>query len=379
MPNFDWITFNLDLRKIPWQSWVRLGECVARCNYIKTVPLKPGIRNKLHLIYLAKGVNATTAIEGNTLTEEQVRALINNQLKLPPSKEYLELEVRNILDACNEISKDIAGGHFGDITIEKICDFNRRILANGVPCAEKAVPGEFRQHNVVVGNVYRAPDTQMVSDMTESFCRWMNSETFQNKSMPVHFAIIKAIASHLYIAWIHPFGDGNGRVARLLEFAILLSSGIPSPAAHLLSNHYNATRVEYYIQLDKTSKTSDPTGFFNYAIQGFYDGLEEQLKYVQEHITDVCWREYVYERFHQIGVGKTIKRRRELALMISAQPDPVDKKSLMLLMSSEYAGKTPKTIVRDLNKLESLKLVIRQDDKYSANKELIFTFLPFSK
>lgn len=379
MPNFDWITFNIDLRRIPWQSWVRLGECVARCDYMKTVPLKPGVRDQLHLIYLAKGVHATTAIEGNTLTEEQVRSVIEKQVKLPPSKEYLEQEVQNIIDACNELGKEIASGHFGNMTVKRICDFNRRVLANGVPHAEKAVPGEFRQHNVMVGNVYRAPDAQKVPDMMESFCRWMNSEAFQNKNMPVHFAILKAVIAHLYIAWIHPFGDGNGRVARLLEFAILLSSSIPSPAAHLLSNHYNATRAEYYSQLDKASKINDPTSFFDYAIQGFYDGLEEQLKYVQEHITDVCWREYIYERFHQIGVGEVIKRRRELALRIAEHRNPLDKKSLMLLMSKEYAGKTPKTLMRDLNELEEHQLIIRKADKYTANKNLILTYLPFSK
>ena len=378
MPNYDWITFSLDLRKIAWQTWVRLGECVARCDYIKTVPLKPSVRDQLHLIYLAKGVNATTAIEGNTLTEEQVRALIGNKLKLPPSKEYLEREVRNILDACNEIGENIAGGRFGEITIERICDFNRKILANGVPSDEAAVPGTIREHNVVVGNVYRAPDAQKVPDMTEKFCQWMNSDAFLNKDMPVHFAIVKAIAAHLYIAWIHPFGDGNGRVARLLEFAILLNSGIPSSAAHLLSNHYNLTRSEYYRQLDKASKTSDPTGFLDYAVQGFYDGLEEQLKYVQEHVTGVCWREYVYEQFHRIGVGKVIKRQRELALTISEQQEPVDKGALSLLMSEEYRGKTAKTLVRDLNKLVSLGIVLLENNKYKANKALILKFRPFS-
>ena len=54
-------------------------------------------------------------------------------------------------------------------------------------------------------------------------------------------AILRAITAHLYLIWIHPFGDGNGRLARLVEFTILLKSGIPSIAAHLLSNHYNAT------------------------------------------------------------------------------------------------------------------------------------------
>ena len=378
MSNFDWITFSLDLRRIPWQTWVLLGECVAKCDYIRTVPLKPSVRDQLHRIYLAKGVNATTAIEGNTLTEEQVIALIDHKLKLPPSKEYLEREVRNVLDACNEIGEDIAGGHFSEITIEKVCDFNRKVLADGVPRAEKAVPGEFRQHNVVVGNVYRAPAAQMVPDMMKSFCRWMNSDYFQNKSLPVHFAIIKAIAAHLYIAWIHPFGDGNGRVARLLEFAILLSSGIPSPAAQLLSNHYNATRAEYYAQLDKASKTNDPSKFFSYAIQGFYDGLEEQIKYVREHVIGVCWREYIYETFHKTGVGKVIKRQRALALAISEQKGPIDKSSLLLLMSDEYRGKTAKTLARDLNKLVNMGIVLREGDKYTANKERILKFLPFS-
>lgn len=57
------------------------------------------------------------------------------------------------------------------------------------------------------------------------------------------YAIFKAVVAHLYLAWIHPVGDGNGRTARLVEFQILLSSGVPSPAAHLLSNHYNQTRL----------------------------------------------------------------------------------------------------------------------------------------
>jgi Fic family protein len=378
MPSFNWITFNIDLRRIPWQHWVHLGQCVAMCDYIKTVPLKPAIRDYLHLIYLAKGVHATTAIEGNTLTEEQVRDVIEKRVKLPPSKEYLKQEVQNIIEACNEIGKQIAGGHFGNITIEKICDFNRNVLSHGAPCDDAAIPGKIRENNVVVGNVYRAPDPQNLPDMMEKFCQWMNGKAFKSDDMPEHFAILKAVAAHLYIAWIHPFGDGNGRVARLLEFAILLSSGIPSPAAHLLSNHYNTTRSEYYRKLDMASKISDPTDFFTYAIQGFFDGLHEQLKYIRQHITDVCWREYVYEMFHQIGVGKVIKRRRGLALAISAKNEPLDRKSLMFLMSKEYAGKTYKTLMRDLNELERLKLIVRKGDKYLANKGLISKFLPFS-
>ncbi len=62
--------------------------------------------------------------------------------------------------------------------------------------------------------------------------------------------VAKAVLAHLYIAWIHPFADGNGRTARLVEFQILAQSGlIPLPAANLLRDHYNKTRDRYYAEL----------------------------------------------------------------------------------------------------------------------------------
>jgi hypothetical protein len=54
--------------------------------------------------------------------------------------------------------------------------------------------------------------------------------------------LIAAVVAHVYFEWIHPFGDGNGRTGRLIELKLLLEAGVPQPAAHLLSNHYNATR-----------------------------------------------------------------------------------------------------------------------------------------
>ena len=67
--------------------------------------------------------------------------------------------------------------------------------------------------------------------------------------------ILSAILAHLYLAWIHPFGDGNGRSARLLEFGVLLTGRVPTVAAHLLANFYNDTRSEYYRQLRIASES----------------------------------------------------------------------------------------------------------------------------
>jgi cell filamentation protein, protein adenylyltransferase len=65
------------------------------------------------------------------------------------------------------------------------------------------------------------------------------------------------VEDHIYIAWIHPFGDGNGRRTRMIELLLLAQSGVPWPAAHLLSNHYNKTRDRCYSGLANSSKVKD--------------------------------------------------------------------------------------------------------------------------
>ena len=65
-----------------------LGEVQSKCEHIAGVPLRPATAEMLHRLYLAKGIQATTAIEGNTLSEDEVVRLIQGNLELPPSKEY---------------------------------------------------------------------------------------------------------------------------------------------------------------------------------------------------------------------------------------------------------------------------------------------------
>ena len=91
---------------------------------------------------------------------------------------------------------------------------------------------------------------------------------------------VLAALAHLHLAWIHLFGDGNGRISRLLEFEILLRASIPVPAAHLLSDHYNKTRDHYYAILERTSRADGypMEDFVHYAIEGLVDGLREQLQ-----------------------------------------------------------------------------------------------------
>jgi Fic family protein len=317
----SWISFQIDLRKAPPDLWIALGEAASKCEHLSRVPLRPATSQQLHRRYLAKGVAATTAIEGNTLSEEDVLKAVDGKLDVPPSKAYLKQEVENIIEACNAIGSQLAADRLPPLTPKLVCDYNRQVL-NRLPLKEDVVPGKLRPYSVVVGNVYRGAPAEDCDHLLEQLCAWLSGPDFKpREGMDVVYAILKAVVAHLYLAWIHPFGDGNGRTARLLEFHILLSAGVPSPAAHLFSNHYNLTRAEYYRQLDYASKSGgDLISFLNYAVRGLIDGLREQLDFVWAQQWDVVWRNYVHELFKNRN-SATDTRRRHLALDLGARGD----------------------------------------------------------
>lgn len=376
----SWISFDLDLRRIPYALWAALGECKSKCEHIAGVPLRPDTREKLHRVYLAKGVQGTTAIEGNTLTLEQVRQQVEGELRVPPSQEYLQAEISNIIRECNRVNDLVKSGELPELAPATVKGFNREVLDDLEYAREEGVhPGQFRHGEVRVGRYNGAPakDCQY---LVERLCEWLAGEGFAvGEDLRLIVAIIKAVLAHLYIAWIHPFGDGNGRTARLVEFQILLTSGVPAPAAQLLSNHYNQTRSEYLRQLDFASKSGgDVIPFLSYAVTGFLDGLREQLAYIHTQQLDVAWRNYIHESFRNRR-GNANDRRRHLALDVSRVGRSVSKRDIRSLtprLAEAYVGKDDKTISRDLNVLVEMGLVVPAGGEFRAKTEVMSAFIP---
>lgn len=375
-----WINFNVDISKFSHSTWLLLGEAESKCAHVAGVPLRPEVARKLHMIYLSKGIHGTAAIEGNTLSVEEVEARVEEKLDLPPSREYLGTEIDNILDACNRIVSDVIDGIPAPLTPERIKYFNRQILAD-LPLKEGVVPGEVREHSVGVGN-YKGAPAEDCDYLLGELCGWLEriDDLIANGQEELRFTlvIVKAVLAHLYIAWIHPFGDGNGRTARLIEFELMVRAGIPLPAAHLLSDHYNRTRDMYYIELDRTSRGEFPLEpFIRYALRGFVDELREQLGVIREEQMEVTWENWVHSRFHD---HETVAGRRQKHLVLDmpkGQVVPIGKlREVSTRVALEYSSKTSKTVTRDVNKLEDLELVRRVRGGVIANREKIEAFLP---
>ncbi|MXW56420.1 MAG: Fic family protein [Gemmatimonadales bacterium] len=383
-----WIRYRAGLERATPQLWSLLGQVAARCEQVARAVLPPAAAAEMHKLYLIKGARATTAIEGNTLTEEQVRDRLDGQLELPISQEYLGREVDNVLRACEDIFRRITAGEPPRLTPDWIREANRLVLAGLEEHLEEGVvPGEVPTFSVGVGRYSGAP-REDCRFLLERLCEWLEDDAVwpdleEHLGSAVGVAVLRAILAHLYIAWIHPFGDGNGRTARLTEFLILARAGVPSPATHLLSNHYNLTRAEYYRQLDRSSRAragrGDALGFVVYSLRGFLDGLEEQSRYVEEVQSRLAWEHYVYWRFRLHRRSPAMHRRREVVLALGRHMEPVRKREIPDLapaLTRLYSTKTAKTLTRDLNWLLANELIEKEGDTYRAAVHMMQQFLP---
>jgi Fic family protein len=381
-----WITFSANLERATAELWLMLGECQSKCEHLARYPLRPDISEEIHKMYMAKGVFATTAIEGNTLSEEEVRKLLEGELELPPSREYLGQEVKNVIGECNRVVEKIALNDTSlyYLSTERVKEINKKIL-DSLELPDYVVPGEVRQCEVGVG-FYKGAPYEDCEYLLEEMVKWLNNPTYfstpENPRAKV-YAILKAIVSHLYIAWIHPFGDGNGRTARMIEFQVLLASGVPTPAAHLLSNHYYQTRNEYYRQLHNASQNGgDILPFIYYAVQGFLDGLKEQLKLVKKNVMEVVWRNYISDQFLDKTHPADLRRKdliEDLSMIINHEDISSDQ--LMFLtprISKHYKNKTRKTLYRDLKELQEMNLIKFEKGIIRPRKEEVLAFVPLS-
>jgi hypothetical protein len=127
LESHPWIDFTLDTRGAGYRFWMLLGEAQSKCRHIAGVPLSPEVAAHFHRVYLSKGARATTAIEGNTLTEEEVEKILQDKLELPESKKYLEQEIRNIVDACNLIGGKIRRGSVGNLSVGELLEDNKLV------------------------------------------------------------------------------------------------------------------------------------------------------------------------------------------------------------------------------------------------------------
>ncbi len=387
MESHNFIKFPPNLGELSPRTWLLLGEIQSKIEQIKTIPIPPDDSDWLRGIYLAKGVHSTTAIEGNSFSEAEVAQIIAGEMEAPPSLAYQEQQIDNMLAAFNTVGKNLLSGGTLNFSPQLLHSYHRLVLAElEASLTNGVVIGDFRQDRVGVWRYLAAPPAEVPALMGQ-YCDWLNDNPASTPGYELAGKIIKAIVAHVYFAWIHPYGDGNGRMARLIEYMILLGAGVPDIPAHLLSNFYNKTRERYYRRLQEShgefSEDSYPDEghlqpFIEYALEGYRDELNEQLSYIYARQVKVIWHDFIHSSFPKTPTAVQ-QRRKRLALDLTdrglEQPLTIaDIRELTAAIALSYQGKTNHTIQRDLDQLVEMKLLKREAKGYQPNTDILRAF-----
>jgi len=215
-----------------------------------------------------RNVHASTAIEGNPLTLEQVRVLEEGR-ELSASDMRHKREVLNYFAGLRYVEKNAAKKVIRQADILKL----HHILAGEV--MDQGEAGKYRMIAVRVGQ-YRPPAAEAVSGLMFELLEWWN--TTSTELSPV----LSSAILHYRFEAIHPFADGNGRTGRAISLWELYRRGFDTHHIFSVDEYYWENRPKYYAALDSVRKAGeDLTIWLEYCAVGLKQTLERAWLRIQ--------------------------------------------------------------------------------------------------
>ena len=174
-----------------------------------------------------------------------------------------------------------------------------------------------------------------------------------------HDPIIQGVAAHYHIGAIHPFGDGNGRIARALEAFMLQCAGVNDVIMVILSNYYYEHKVEYLWSLNQSQQNGhDNTSFLSFALKAIIARCNALSGEIAKHHRRILFREFAGSMFGQLRNPRhrALGERQLKILEMILDDTAIQMKSILPL----YQGlKYPdRAVVRDLGDLLELGAII---------------------
>lgn len=213
------------------------------------------LRDEALLETLTLDVLKSAEIEGELLNPEQVRSSIAQRLGMDFAG--LIMSDRNV-DGMVEMIIDATQNCFEPLTQDRLFDWHAALFPTGRSGIFKIIVADWRKDTsgamqVVSGRSgkekihFQAPDASLVENEMKLFLEWFN----KNDEIDL---VIKAAIAHLWFVTIHPFQDGNGRIARALTDMLLARSDNTTQRFYSMSAQIRSERNRYYEILEKTQK-----------------------------------------------------------------------------------------------------------------------------
>ena len=323
------------------------------------------VREEAVLLTLTEDVLKSSELEGEMLDADQVRSSVARRLGieisgLQPADRHVDGVVEMMLDATQHYQQPL--------TSERLFGWHASLFPTGRSGMHRITVGAWRDDRsapmqVVSGPVgrervhFEGPAAARLDDEMRRFIEWFNSDT---KLEPV----LKAALAHLWFVTIHPFDDGNGRIARAIADMSLARSEASSQRFYSMSAQLRDERAEYYRILEQTQRaTMDVTAWMEW----FLGCLTRAIEGAHGALTSVMAKSRYWEKLRDVPMNE---RQR---LMIAKLIDGFEGK----LTSSKWAALTkssPDTALRDIQQLVDHGVLVRnaaggRSTSYSLNAE----------
>lgn len=232
-----------------------ISEKTGKLTAYRSLETKPNLRRNNRI----KSVHSSLKIESNTLPEGSVRAVLNNRTVIGPKKEIQE--VKNAFAAYDEI---------GTADPYSLSDLKR--LHGMMTYLTVEESGIFRRgaEGVFDGDrcIFMAPPPELVPSLMESLFGWM-----KQNSKTVHPLILSCVF-HYEFVFIHPFRDGNGRMARLWQ-TILLARWNPLFQYIPIESQIEKFQEGYYQAIALCNAKGSSTDFIQFMLSRIDEVLDE--------------------------------------------------------------------------------------------------------
>ena len=216
-----------------------------------------------------KTIHSSLEIEGNTLTIEQITAIVDNKRVIGPPKDILE--VKNAITVYDHLDK------LNPYSFESFCEAHR-ILMNGL--IEFA--GKLRSKSV---GIIKGSEVAHVAPPSEMLKPLMN-DLFDYLKNGEDLVLIKSCVFHYEMEFIHPFIDGNGRMGRLWQ-TLILKDSYPVFEYLPIETLIKERQEQYYESLRKSDNTGESTIFIEFILEIILESLEELLSIQNVSLTNI--------------------------------------------------------------------------------------------
>ena len=353
-----------------------LNEIIAllvetRISYktLSDLPILPEWSSRLEEKIIRRSIFGTAALEGNPLKEDEVAKIIDQTYKSGKLKQA-EQEIENLKAVYNFVKKQGHSDSAFELTEELIKKVHA-IITDKVDYVSN-VPGKYRNHQVKVGDkdhggVYTPPKCLPdIKKIMKEFIVWINSKSLKDED-----PYTRAGLAHYHLGLIHPFGDGNGRTARIIE-AILLRTAEIRYIPIMLSNYYYKNMDDYFwaFSLVRKNKEKDTTPFIKFVLQGAVDSLNEIKEGIMLDIRFLVMRDY-YNFLR--NTKKVTQRQYDLLNLLLDRPKSFSLQDLFNVppFNTLYRNITERTARRDSKKLSEMNLIRLEQNKFRLNINIL--------